>query len=100
MDTPDFYTPTGRPSKTKHGSTAAYVNFKCRCDRCTEAWRAYMEGRRRANGIKPHPEHAHGTRLMYAADGCRCEECLAANVEYQICVRARLAANTARAALA
>jgi hypothetical protein len=32
-----------------HGTVNGYVNQKCRCGRCREAWRSYLEQRRAAH---------------------------------------------------
>lgn len=95
---PDFYTPTGKPSKVRHGNTSAYVNYNCRCEKCTGALRESMEGYRRRNGAQPLAEHVHGTRLMYAADGCRCSPCKIAMNIYVNEGIARRKANAERAA--
>jgi beta-galactosidase GanA len=65
-----------------HGTISEYVNHKCRCTECREAWRAYMTALRakrsewvRANGLPIGI--AHGSSA-YTNWGCRCDSCRSA----------------------
>jgi hypothetical protein len=76
------------PNKpTPHGTVNGYNNYRCRCDLCREAIRAYqplkdaIERHRRAVlGIRPWDQYLaeieprHGTESRYRK-GCRCTSC-------------------------
>lgn len=36
----------GDQKDPRHGTVTGYSSYRCRCDRCRGAWRAYMRGRR------------------------------------------------------
>lgn len=65
------------------GTISRYVNHKCRCDKCREAWRVYSAKRKaeRALQSKDPSDIRHGTYMFYTNHGCRCEYCIAANTE-------------------
>lgn len=62
--------------KTLHGTTSTYINNKCRCPLCKEAWREYSEKRRqeRREGMGKPTKHNRNT---YTNWGCRCSKCRA-----------------------
>lgn len=75
-------------SERWHGTAGGYVNHRCRCDACREAWRTYeprilsAERYRRRLGMKPMKYgRTHGIRATYK-HGCRCDECRAAERTY------------------
>lgn len=64
----------------RHGTVGAYSNWKCRCERCTEAWLA-NERRLKHNRIKRSQVKKaklnlkHGMPWTYSNWRCRCEAC-------------------------
>lgn len=64
-------------TEINHGTTTAYTYNKCRCQECTEAWRAYgneARARRVEEGLADGDDR-HGTKNGYVNYGCRCVEC-------------------------
>jgi hypothetical protein len=67
-------------SADDHGRISTYTNHKCRCLRCTEAWRLYHLGQRaerqqkteQNGGVAPVWQHNRSTYYNWA---CRCEAC-------------------------
>lgn len=63
-----------------HGSISTYVNHKCRCVLCVEAWRLYFIDYRAARrqetadngGVAPVWQHNRSTYYNWA---CRCDAC-------------------------
>lgn len=96
----DFTTPTGQPSRVRHGDYSAYTLYGCRCDKCKRTNTNYQAGLRRASGVKPNTGPKHGTTNMYQNYGCRCGACKAANAASQRRYRAARAFNIAKAAMA
>jgi len=39
------------PELIPHGTIGGYTNWGCKCDRCLDAWAAYIERYRREHGI-------------------------------------------------
>lgn len=81
----------------RHGTVNGYINLRCRCDECREAWRVYEPARlsrerwRRRQGMQPMKYgRTHGIRATYK-DGCRCDECRAAEASYRKAYRQRVA---------
>ena len=70
-------------STIRHGTTNAYRNHKCRCDRCVQAHNTECKTLRlrrfaltsTAGGIAPTQTHNAST---YTNWGCRCDTCRAA----------------------
>lgn len=64
----------------KHGTTRAYLTYKCRCDLCkaasAAAQRRYVE--RQMTIDKDPADPRHGTTSFYSNHACRCEPCKAA----------------------
>ena len=62
------------PDDPRHGTTNAYGNYNCRCERCRQAHRIshakYMH-RVRAEG---RILGKHGSKVAYES-GCRCDRC-------------------------
>lgn len=70
----DYLGPLGGPDDPRHGTPNGYNNLKCRCDRCTNAWRLRFaeyrdtypyvaerarkreERQRRERGVRPRTE--------------------------------------------
>lgn len=82
------------PDDPRHGTVNGYVNLKCRCQPCRDAWAAKcrdLKMRRRSEvvlgrKIRTGPlvgEPVHGKASTYGNWGCRCDECQAAWTEAQ-----------------
>ena len=61
----------------RHGTVDGYYSFKCKCDACRAASRAYRAELR----SRPIP---HGTATGYQNRGCRCEPCREAEAEARL----------------
>lgn len=69
-----------------HGTPNGYFNYKCRCEPCKAAGRAYQLPRtkdRWEKGLEPS-DPRHGSYNGYLNYGCRCNECREANRVYAI----------------
>lgn len=64
----------------RHGTRNAYLNYRCRCQACTEANRVYTAERRKNPTGTRSKTSEHGTRGRYSR-GCRCALCTEAMTE-------------------
>jgi hypothetical protein len=72
------------PDDPRHGTVNGYNNHRCRCDRCREAQRIYINDYNHRTGRhRPRVQYLaedfpiqHGTETGY--NRCRCDECKAA----------------------
>jgi len=68
----------------RHGTENAYVNYKCRCEKCRAEWaRKTMDRRRRRNGDLKQTDTRHGNPMTYVNYDCRCERCVTAYADYR-----------------
>ena len=65
----------GRQKPPQHGTRGQYVRYRCRCEACVQANRAYHQSRREKFYGGELPNHMHGTTNAYVHYGCRCDEC-------------------------
>lgn len=65
----------------RHGTRNGYLNYKCRCNPCAEANRAYVAERRKNPTETRSKKSEHGTTGRYVR-GCRCAQCARAMSEY------------------
>jgi len=93
----DFTTPTGRPSKVRHGEYSAYMNYGCRCPECTQANTDYCAARRISRSASA-TRVPHGTAGGYRNYNCRCDLCRSANAEHASDYRRRRKHNAELAA--
>lgn len=56
-----------------------YVEYKCRCPECRDAYHALGETPRERRRNGPTPSWVHGTWNGYSNYGCTCERCSEAN---------------------
>ena len=66
---------SGNPRDKRHGTYSGYNYWGCSCDRCRQANRDYMDGRKAEYATREIPDHVHGTHNGYANYGCRCDKC-------------------------
>jgi len=67
--------------KIKHGgSGAAYANYGCRCDECTEANRVRIVRRRSSRKLSEF-KGEHGKESTYTNWTCRCKSCSEAHAK-------------------
>jgi hypothetical protein len=73
------------PDDERHGTANGYSNYKCRCARCREAWRVYVQEvlkpNRFAKQFDPDDER-HGSLNLYNNYGCRCTPCTRAKRDH------------------
>jgi hypothetical protein len=65
------------PDDPRHGKASTYNRFRCKCEKCTAAWRdkcQEMKDKRLA-AVKDENDPRHGTPNFYGNYGCRCERC-------------------------
>lgn len=84
------------PDDPRHGTVNGYINRRCRCQECKDAWREYhrpyQERWRRRQGMQPAKRgRTHGIRATYVHAKCRCEECRRAEADYRRGLRHRSA---------
>jgi len=75
------------PKPIQHGTVSGYVNHKCHCDKCREAWRVYNRKRRaeryaytKAHGLPRTVKH--GSPAAYNQWGCNCDVCSIGHMIY------------------
>jgi 5-methylcytosine-specific restriction endonuclease McrA len=70
----------------RHGTLTGYTTDRCRCDECSDTYRAYQREWKAARLVDPDAPH---DRVRYLC-GCRCVACRAANAAYNMGRKARL----------
>lgn len=83
-NSPEFEHGTPQAYRGKTGSEDVHPVKGCRCEKCTAAWREYINARRKLRyeiGL-PEDDPRHGTKNGYYNWGCRCEVCKKAVSEY------------------
>lgn len=68
------------PDDPRHGKASTYNRFRCKCEKCTLAWREKckeMKDKRLA-AVKDENDPRHGTPNFYGNYGCRCDRCTVA----------------------
>lgn len=67
----------------EHGTSGGYSNYKCRCEKCTDAWNTYCAQSKvtRRKSFVADESTEHGLERTYQA-GCACSECKSAHTVY------------------
>jgi len=65
------------PDDPRHGKASTYNRFRCKCEKCTAAWREKCKEMKDARlaMTKDENDPRHGTPNFYGNYGCRCERC-------------------------
>jgi hypothetical protein len=65
------------PDDPRHGKASTYNRFRCKCEKCTAAWRIKCQEMKdqRLASVKDESDPRHGTPNFYGNYGCRCERC-------------------------